>query len=87
MLELLIGFTITLISLLVGFSLGRYQQSLPPSVNKQIQQIFKKVVPDTDVGGIEPPTQRDLDFYNNPKLAREHEELNRTFDKLNENKT
>lgn len=83
--DLYLGFAITLISVLIGYSLGKHQTVVPPDTKKQIQQIFKRVVPNPEVGPVERPDVRANYFRDNPRAAEEHEEMNRQFEELNRN--
>lgn len=87
MVELLTGSLLTLTSLLVGYSLGKHNAVIPQEVKakaaRAIQQTFRRVVPDSEVGAVETLSQRDLDLVRNPKLKAEQEELERTLNKLN----
>lgn len=90
MVGLALGFIITLISLLIGFSLGRHEKPLPPKVQEQLKEIFKKkiadpLVNDRGVGAVSRPTQDQIDRWNNPKLAQEEAIMNKTFEELNKN--
>ena len=84
MLDLILGFTITIISLLIGFSIGKYNTIVSPDFKKQITQIYRKVIPDTDIGPVERLTKRELDIINDPKKKQEYEEMDRTLGKLNQ---
>lgn len=83
MILLLLGFTITLISLLIGYSLGKHQQVVSPDVQKRINTIFKKVVTNPDVGPIARPTVQDNYYRDNPKAKIEDEVMSEALDKLN----
>lgn len=81
--ELLTGFVITMIALLIGFSLGKDQMVVTKDVQQQIKQIFKRVVPKSDVGPVMALSQRELDILNNPKLKEEQDIMDREFGHLN----
>lgn len=87
MIELGIGSLITLISLLIGFNLGRYEKPLPPQVQRQLAEIFKKkidpLVNESGVGAVSRPTQEMIDRWKNPQLAVEEEVMEEELDRLN----
>lgn len=85
MFELMTGFVLTLISLLVGYNLGKHQQVVPPDTQKQIARIFQKVVPNDEVGAVMRPTAQDNYYRDNPQIAREDELMASEFDNLNKN--
>lgn len=84
MLELLTGATLSIISLLIGYSLGKNQTVVSNDVRKQIKQIFTRVVPDREVGPIPRPTQQMNYYRDNPKAAKEDEIMQDEFDTLND---
>ncbi len=67
MLELLIGFAITIISLLTGYQLGRHQTLVTPDTQRKINQIFKRVVPTNEVGPVVRPNAQDNYYRDNPQ--------------------
>lgn len=83
MIESIIVTLISLISLLIGHSLGKHESAMPPDVRKKVEQIFKRVVPKSEVGAIERPTAQDNYYRDNPKIAQEDELMENTIDILN----
>lgn len=84
MIELLIGFAITLISLLIGFQLGKNSRVIPEQTQKKINQIFNRVVtPKSDVGAVSRPTVEQNYYRDNPQIAKEHGIMDETLDILN----
>lgn len=83
MIELLAGTIISLSSLLIGFSLGKNESPMPPDVRRKVEQIFKRVVPPSEVGAIERPTQQDNFYRDNPLIAQEHKIMEDEIDKIN----
>ena len=84
--ELLLGAALILIGILVGFSLGQHGKPLPPKVQQQLTEIFKKkvdLVNPAGVGAVTRPTQDQIDRWNNPKLAQEEKIMSETFTELN----
>jgi len=82
MIELLTGFTLTIVSLLIGFQLGKNQTVVSTDVKRQINQIFKKVVPKSEVGAVERPDAIQNFYRDNPQIAKEHEIMEKEFDKI-----
>jgi hypothetical protein len=80
LIELLLGFAISLISLLVGFSLGKYQSPLSPQIKRKLDEAMNRVVTRKDqVGGIERPNPRELELMRNPKLSDEQKIMTEVF--------
>lgn len=85
MTELLTGFTITLISLLTGYSLGKNSRIIPEQTQKKINQIFNRVVtPKSDVGAVVRPNAQQNYYRDNPTIAREDELMDDTLNILNQ---
>lgn len=80
---LITGALLVLISLLIGYKLGKDQTIVSVDTKKQINQIFKKVVPKSDVGPIERPTTQQNFYRDNPQMATENDVMQNTFDTLN----
>ncbi len=82
MVDLLIGFVITLVSLLLGFSLGKHQAPISPDVTRKINSLFKRVAPKSDVGIIERPTAEDNYYRDHPEAKAEAQEMGRAIERL-----
>jgi len=83
-LTIILTFLLTIISLLIGFSLGKNQSALPPNYQKKITQILTRAVKDNnDVGAVERPNAQDNFYRDNPKIAQEHKEMSKAFEELN----
>lgn len=82
MIELITGFVITIVSLYMGFNLGKHASIATPDITNKVNQIFKRVVPKTEVGAIERPTQQDNFYRDNPQYAQEQEAVGSTLDDL-----
>lgn len=83
MIELITGFLLTIISLLVGFQLGKNQTIVTSDTKKQIQQIFKRVVPRSDVGPVIRPSAEDNYYRDNPSARVEEEVMSGAIEDLN----
>ena len=82
--DLIIGFLITLVSILVGFQLGRNQAVVSNDTKKQIQQIFTRVVPrDKEIGAVQRPTAQQNFYRDNPQALEEQQVMDKTFEGLN----
>lgn len=84
MIEILTGAAITMISLLLGYSLGKHDAPLPPDTQKRLNTILKRAVPPLkpDVGIVERPDVKANFYRDNPRIAKEHETMSTEFDKL-----
>lgn len=80
---LVLSFVLTLVAMLVGYSLGKNQTVVPPDMKKQINQIFRKVVPPDDIGPIERPNAKQNYYRDNPDEADLDDMMTKTFDTLN----
>ena len=83
MTELLTGFALALISLLVGYKLGKDQTLVTDDTRKKIKQIFNRVVPDSEIGIIERPTPQQNFYRDHPEVKTEDDVMVGAFDKLN----
>lgn len=83
MVELALGFTVTLISLLIGYQLGKNQRVIPENTQKKINEIFHRVVPRSDVGPVERPSAQDNYYRDNPKAKIENEVMDDALGTLN----
>lgn len=83
-LAILFGSLLTVALLLVGIFIGSQGKSdkVTPDLQKKITQIFRKVVPDHDLGGIKPLSQRQIDLSRNPIAQDEEDVMTLEFDKL-----
>lgn len=84
MIELLAGFMLTLMSLLIGYKLGKDQTIVTDDTKKQIKQIFRRVVPDTEIGIIKRPDAQENFYRDNPQAKVEDDLMAKQFDNLNE---
>mgnify|MGYP001605591221 CR=1 FL=1 len=82
MFELLTGWFITTLSLVLGYYLGKHDKVVPQQVTKQIKDIFQRIVPNEGVGPIERPDNRAKELYTNPRLAEEQKIAEQNFDQL-----
>lgn len=83
MIELITGTAITLISILIGFQLGKNSAVVTPDVQNKINKIFTKIVPKSDVGPILRPSAEQNYYRDNPQAATEQEVMGKTIDELN----
>lgn len=83
MIEMLAGFIISLVSLLIGFNLGKWQYPLSPQVDKRIRETFSRVVPKDSggVGAVERPTARDIYLRDHPQAKEEQEVMGGILEK------
>lgn len=83
MIELFTGAALTLISLLVGYQLGKHQRMIPERTQKKINEIFDRVVPNPEVGAIPRPTPRQNYYRDNPQALVENDTMTKELDDLN----
>lgn len=81
--ELLLGFGLTIISLLIGFQLGKDQRLIPEKAQRRIEEILTRTVQDKGVGAVERPTAQDNYYRDNPKVKIEDDVMNNTIEILN----
>ena len=84
MIELFTGAILTLISLLVGFQLGKYQRLIPERTQKKINEIFDRVVPNPEVGPVIRPTTQQNFYRDNPQAKVEDDAMTGALDNLND---
>lgn len=85
MIELTIGFLITILSLLLGYNLGRHQQALTPDGKERLNRIFNRIAPKREgVGIITRPSAEDNFYRDHPQAKKEAEEMEKTFGALQE---
>ncbi len=82
MYELLLGSSITIISILIGFHLRGYQGTSAPDIKQKINDIFTRIVPNPEVGPVIRPTAQEVYYRDNPQARIENEEMEKTFDKI-----
>lgn len=80
---LITGAFLVLISLLIGFKLGKDQTIVTTDTKKQIQQIFTRVVPKSEVGPVVRPDVKQNYYRDNPQAALENEIMTGAMDQLN----
>lgn len=79
MIYLIAGALIALISLLIGFNLGKFQAPFSPQIKKKLDEAFSRVVPSSDVGAVERPTPRQVYFRDHPEEAKEQQIMSEKF--------
>lgn len=73
-------FLITIISILIGYTLGRITpEQIKEKYEEYKREIIKKREP---VGAVIAPDAKRLELINNPEKAEEEEELNKLFGEL-----
>lgn len=85
MINLIAGFSITIISLLIGYLLGSSNESEERVTLKKVGKFIKRANPirDKSIGAIERPTQKDILFKDKPWLKEEEDEMIKSLDNLN----
>ena len=76
---LLAGFLISIISLIVGFNMGKNNDAISPEIKKRLNQTLQRAIPPNDVGGVLRPTSRELELARNEKERLEQDIMSDTF--------
>ena len=79
LLILITGFLISIISLIVGFNLGKTNDPISPEIKKRLNQTLQRVIPPSDVGAVMRPTPRELELARNEKERLEQDIMSDTF--------
>ena len=84
MTNFLIGFIITILSLLIGYWLGLNNSGNIEQIQKT-KRLLSKLNPlrDNKVGAVPRPTAQDIIFRDKPWLKEEDEEMTKALDNLN----
>lgn len=80
--ELIAGFMITLISLVVGYSLGRgrFDKSQATTILNNIKEGFTQATAEKKLGAFNYPTATEIELNENPQLKAEMEEMEKVFE-------
>ncbi len=62
----IITFIIVIISILIGYFLGRGNNPFPKETIEKVKKVFENIVVKSDVGPIERPTARQVEDFDNP---------------------
>lgn len=83
MIDFIFGSVISVVSLLIGFSLGKNQSPIPPSIQQEVKkkydEVMRKVAPPSDVGAVIRPTARERELRDNPRIAEEQTIMSETL--------
>lgn len=82
MIDFIIGSLITLVSLWVGYKLGKGSSIIPEETRRQVKQLIRELPIKNDIGGVMRPTQTELKRFENPLVEEEEEEMNKTFKEI-----
>jgi hypothetical protein len=82
MIDFLIGSLITLVSLWVGYKLGKGSSIIPEETQRQVKRLVQALPIKNDLGGVMRPTQTELNKFENPLLEEEEEEIGKTFKEI-----
>lgn len=82
MINFIIGSTLTLISILIGYYLGKGSSIIPEETRKQVKKLIQALPIDKGVGAIPRPTAQQLKDWDNPLIQAEKEEMSKTFSKI-----
>lgn len=79
MIEMLTGSVITLISLWLGYTMGKGSSIIPEETQRQVKRLIQSLPIKKDIGAVARPTQQDIERYENPTLNDEEIEMSKTF--------
>lgn len=82
MIEFLVGSLVTLISLWLGYTIGKGSSIIPEETRKQVSRLIRELPIKRDIGGVERPTAQDIKRFENPVLRAEEEEMSKTFSEI-----
>jgi hypothetical protein len=82
MINFLIGSLTTLISLYIGYTLGKGSSIIPEATQRQVRQLIRELPIKRDIGAVERPTAEDVRNYENPLVKDEEDEMSETFKKI-----
>ncbi len=76
---MLTGSVITLISLWLGYTMGKGSSIIPEETQRQVKRLIQSLPIKKDIGAVARPTQQDIERYENPTLNDEEIEMSKTF--------
>jgi hypothetical protein len=82
MIEIITGSIISLISLYIGYSLGKGSSIIPEETQKQVKRLIQALPIKRDIGAVLRPTQQDVERFNNPILQAEELEMSKTLSEI-----
>ncbi len=77
--EFLVGALTSLISLWIGYAIGKGSSIIPEETQKQVKRLARALPIDRGIGAVPRPTARDIKRFENPLLKAEEEEMSKTF--------
>lgn len=80
MINFIAGAVVTVLSILIGYSLGKGSSIIPEETRKQVKKLID-AMPFTkhDLGAVERPSAQDIKRFDNPLLKEEEEAMSETF--------
>lgn len=82
MINFLIGSLVTLISLWVGYTIGKGSSIIPEETRKQVKKLIQALPIDRGVGAVSVPTAHEVANYENPIKKAEEAEMSKTFSEI-----
>lgn len=78
----IITFIIVIISILIGYFLGRGTNPFPKETIEKVKKVFENIIVRSDIGGVERPTARQVEDFNNPLKKAGDNEMSKTFSEI-----
>lgn len=79
MIEFLFGALIALVSIYLGYVMGKGSSIIPEETQKQVKRLIQSLPIKNDLGGIERPTATQLKDWDNPLVQEEKDAMSETF--------
>lgn len=82
MINFLIGSLVTLISLYIGYTIGKGSSIIPEETRKQVKKLIQALPIDRGVGAVMAPNAKQVEEFDNPILKAENEAMSETFKEI-----
>jgi hypothetical protein len=82
MINYIAGALTSLISLWVGYTIGKGSSIIPEETRKQVKKLIQALPIDRGIGAIPAPTAKQVEEFNNPILKAENEAMSETFKEI-----
>jgi hypothetical protein len=79
MIDYAVGSILTLVSVIVGYLIGKNINPFPKDTIEKVKTIFEKIPVKSDLGAIPRPTQAEIERFNNPLKEAEDKAMGETF--------
>lgn len=82
MINFITGSLVALISLWLGYSMGKNSSIIPEETTKQVKKLIQALPIDRGLGAVPRPTAADIKKYENPAIQAEEDEMSKTFSEI-----